>query len=70
MLGQLLKPDFEELIQAKDWDTLRETISELPRALEALFAIARERFVEELQAWPVDVRTHALALAERAFSSG
>lgn len=29
MLGPLLKPDFEELIQAKDWDTLRETISEL-----------------------------------------
>lgn len=29
MLGPLLKPDFEELIHAKDWDTLREAISEL-----------------------------------------
>lgn len=29
MLGQLLKPDYEELIQAKDWDTLRETFAEL-----------------------------------------
>ncbi|MFO0625630.1 MAG: magnesium transporter [Polyangiales bacterium] len=28
-LGQLLKPDLEELIQAKEWDTLRETLSEL-----------------------------------------
>ena len=39
-------------------------------ASRALFARQRERFVEELQVWPVDVRTHALALAERAFSSG
>lgn len=29
MLGQLLKPDYEELIQAKDWNTLRETFAEL-----------------------------------------
>ena len=29
MLGQLLKPDIEELIQAKEWDTLRETFAEL-----------------------------------------
>lgn len=29
MLGQLLKPDYEELIQAKDWDTLRDTFAEL-----------------------------------------
>ncbi len=29
MLSQLLKPDYEELIQAKDWDTLRELLAEL-----------------------------------------
>jgi uncharacterized protein len=37
-------------------------------ASRALFARQRERFLAELQAWPVDVRSHALALAERAFS--
>ena len=38
-------------------------------ASRALFARQRERFVEELQVWPVDVRTQALELAEPAFAS-
>src|SRR5581483_5111802 len=29
MLGKLLKPDYEELIHAKDWASLREVFSEL-----------------------------------------
>ncbi len=29
MLSQLLKPDYEELIRAKDWNTLRELLTEL-----------------------------------------
>ncbi len=29
MLSQLLKPDYEELIRAKDWSTLRELLTEL-----------------------------------------
>ena len=30
MIGSLLQADFEEIIAAKDWDTLRETLIELP----------------------------------------
>src|SRR5262245_41159156 len=30
MIGSLLQADFEEIIAAKDWDTLRETLVELP----------------------------------------
>jgi magnesium transporter len=29
MIGSLLQADFEEIIQAKDWDTLRDALSEL-----------------------------------------
>src|SRR2546421_10521027 len=29
MIGSLLQADFEEIIQAKDWDGLREALSEL-----------------------------------------
>ena len=29
MLGHLLKPEYEELIQAKDWDALRDAFDEL-----------------------------------------
>ena len=30
MIGSLLQADFEEIIQAKDWDVLREALAELP----------------------------------------
>src|SRR3954447_23164878 len=29
MIGSLLQADFEEIIEAKDWDTLRDALSEL-----------------------------------------
>ena len=30
MIGNLLQADFEEIIAAKDWDGLRDALSELP----------------------------------------
>lgn len=32
MLAQLIKPEFEELIQAKDWVTLKEVLTDVPPA--------------------------------------
>src|SRR5882762_3146483 len=32
MIGTLLQTEFEELIVAKDWDTLREVLTEIPAA--------------------------------------
>jgi hypothetical protein len=34
-------------------------------ASRALFAGNRERFAENVERWPVDVRDHAMKLAER-----
>ena len=32
MLGNLLKPEFDELIQARDWNSLREAFTEMDPA--------------------------------------
>ncbi|MGE4072500.1 MAG: DUF2239 family protein [Lysobacterales bacterium] len=61
------------MAQEACWRFMSALGGDLPgfeEASRALFARQRERFVEELQAWPEDVRAQALALAERAFGSG
>jgi hypothetical protein len=60
------------LAQEACWRFMSALGGDLPgfeEASRALFARQRERFVEELQAWPVDVRKQALVLAERAFGT-